>query len=235
MKKLAGLLLGIILGSSLGFGQRPMSAGGNLDADSLWIYMQRSLEEVIKKQEDILGIKHSGKPEIKFISFPIRGILARYDSKKDIIEINPSFFFARSRLLSHELGHRYPNQLIKNLMGVDWPDYKKYPFNFEENDSGDKGKKMIYEGMAEYFELRTFADTVAMELKHKDFDDYFKEEGFMPFYDVGYAIVKPILDKNIDLGIKYLTKNPPTNEELKDILAYRQRILREFEEFTEEK
>ena len=64
-----------------------------------------------------------------------------------------------------------------------------------------------------------------MTLNHRDFEEYLKDNNKNIYYDVGHAVVKPILDKDIDKGIEILIENPPTKKDLEDILGYRQMIL----------
>ncbi len=94
---------------------------------------------------------------------------------------------------------------------------------------------LICEGIAQYFELRTMGDASSAKLYAKEFSDYVSKLDYNAYYKVGYSIVKPILDKDIDEGIEFLTKNPPKDGELSNIIAYKERILREFEKIRTNK
>ena len=190
--------------------------------------IEKDLDELIEKQEKILKIKHFGKPEI----FQMPPIL-RFSSAASYVAEEDRIYFRiyHKMILAHELGHFYPDKLNESFGKGNWPIYEKFPSEFAE---GEKGKKMISEGVANYFGVRTFGDTSygkKLELKYEDFEIYRDSLGINAFYDVGYLLVKPVLDKNVRKGVEYLMENTPSDKELKDIFVYRERILRGFEKF----
>ena len=84
---------------------------------------------------------------------------------------------------------------------------------------------MISEGIATYFGWKTTGDTLSRYLNHESLEDYIKIYGEEAYYEIGFSLVKPILDRNIDKGIECLITNPPTSKDLEDIMAYQQKIL----------
>ena len=70
------------------------------------------------------------------------------------------------------------------------------------NIKGNKNRRLISEGVASYFQHKT-----------------------NEYSNIGYKLVKPILDKDFDKGIELLLKNPPEKEDLKDLIKYREKIL----------
>ncbi len=133
-KSLRNTLIKALFVASLAFWQEGTSPATCLEK-SFNLSAKKSLMELMKKQERILGIKHIEQPEISFYSFDEKEeILAEYDSEKDKIILDPEFL--EEEILSHELGHRYSNRLIKNLRNLDWPDYSEHPSGFGEGDRG---------------------------------------------------------------------------------------------------
>ena len=222
---LKGMLFGILLGSSAAFGQYKANIN-----NSDYSFIEKDLIDTIDKQEKMLGIKHFGRPKIFFIP-GFSGLAASYDGENNRIY----FRIYHKIILAHELGHFYPDRLSESLGKGDWPVYEKFPWGFAE---GEKGKKIISEGVANYFGVRTFGNTSygnKLKLRVKNFDSYLDSLGTDSFYDVGYFLVKPILDISVRKGVEYLLTNTPTDKELGDILAYKERILREFRMFISTK
>ena len=209
-----------------------------LERTEVHLRVRREVLEIIKRQEKILGIKHFGEPEISFDeNMPRPNIVAADSSKKPAVgvyhpRVNVIWIDLKryaQRTLSHELGHFRSDVLSESIGNGNWRSKERFFFDsFFKNITGER---LIDEGIAEYFEKKTMKENVGVSLVHKEFKKYLKSFGDEAYYEVGYTLVKPILDKNVDRGIELLIKNPPTKRDLKDILAYRERILGMMEKY----
>lgn len=185
-------------------------------------------EEVIKVQEDSLGIKQDGGVNLYFN--PLLKVLGM---SRNLRGAYSSFFNATwvdlvdeqiKQVIAHEEGHRYSrdlkgklglrNNLLKNL--------------FSRRTIGNK---IIDEGIAEYFESVYLAKAERVKVRCEPLDkngfSYYSEVDGCPvcYYSAGFSLVKPILDVNVDKGIETLIKNPINEEDLEDLIGYQKRIL----------
>ena len=197
--------------------------------------------KIAKKQDSVLGLQNFEDPEILFDEVFKYGLdpsdpkatipqYGWYDRSNDIIWINLK---AKKRLaenLSHERGHWYPDKLSESIGNGSWRlEIKSF---IQEMFQNAKGDKLISEGIAAYFERKPFGGPIE-QLSYKDFEKYFKRDStdIRINYDVGYALVAPILDRSVSLtgsvdkGIELLIKNTPEKRDLKDLVVYRERIL----------
>lgn len=205
-------------------------------------YIEKNLNEIIKEQEEVLNIKHFGVPTIvvKPEDFEhnniFSGVRLGYYSN-DTIYINSTleitvpnsklnnilgdiFFFGHTsnikEILDHELGHYYVDKLKENLN-----------INKELDTNLIKiGMKLISEGIAEYFKNKIYKKDLKKYNLVKSVDDMKYGE----FYNCGYHLVKPVIDRHGKKGIEYLIANPPTNEDLEQLLQYQNRTLENLEQ-----
>ena len=207
-----------------------------LEAPEKFLIIRDKFREIAKKQDSILGLQNFGEPEILFDENFKFGTTAPIDPKE--IRRPPTGWYSRisnviwvdsskydKSTLSHQRGHWYANKLSKSIGNGNWrSEIKSF---IQELFHNIKGNKLISEGIATYFERKTDGKPIEY-LSYTDFKKYFKGDStdVNIYYDVGYALVAPILDEGIDRGIELLIKNPPTKRDLRDLVRYRERILR---------
>ena len=189
---------------------------------------QRKLNEIMKKQEEIMDIEYSARPvlilkRVPEISEKLGGV-----HRSGIIEINSSYS-GMWGALSHELGHfyvflNYSSERNNRLSKV----------SFRSKISQTEKNVIRYftdEGIAAYFEYRTMNSlnckrgwlfSLDIEKLRKGREEYGSKE----FEELACEIVKPILDVNVDKGIETIIKNPMNEGDLEDIIGYQQRILK---------
>lgn len=187
-------------------------------------YVESHIVEIVKEQEERLGIKHFGIPKIVYeqrisLSNGLVGsdkdrIFGIYKSKTDEVYLSTSYLVTPERnlvniiateifatslidvkeLLDHELGHFYVDKLNENLGKGNW-------------SNREAGKKIVVEGISEYFRVTL----------NNGGKQNFRDYGGLP-------LVKPIIDKYGKRGIEHLIKNPP-NVEMEDLLEYQNKVL----------
>src|SRR3989338_812584 len=193
------------------------------------IKVRREFREAVEAQEKILGIKNLCDPVS--ISFD-ENLRPRTKSKipkigwylynSNIILLDEGKYDINT--LSHEAAHCHIDGLSERMGNGSWP-----------GNENNKGTLLLSEGIANYFELRTRGIDINPELDHRDLEDYFKEDRYkgekaeFVYYEIGPKVVAPILDINVNEGIETLIKNPPKRRDLKDLVRYRERILRMME------
>lgn len=183
-------------------------------------YIEKNLVNIINSQNEKLGIVHFGIPKLSYeqdsIPFIFSGI---YRSKEDKIYLSTTFHLeGMLKTLNHELGHYYTDKLNESL--------GKGDFEIDFNDSKECfiGKKIIGEGIAEYFLCR-------MNGIEDDFQDSEWPADILGFYQSrviyngGHHFVKPIIDEHGKRGIEYLITNIPTLDDLKNFKKYQKKTL----------
>ncbi|MBS3085206.1 hypothetical protein J4225_00800 [Candidatus Pacearchaeota archaeon] len=203
-------------------------------------YIKNDLKYEMANQEQILGIKYLGTPNIEYHMQPeiINLAPGAYDAETDTIYINLHLLTERKSLkqdllrvkktLNHELGHFYTDKLSERLGKKDL-----FKFARGENYLGVEvyPERLILEGIAEYFDIEvnggahSFKDTDWPT----DLDAFNKTTAI---YLGGYHLVKPIIDLYGEKGIECLIQNMPTKEDLLDIPEYQNKILGKLEEKT---
>ena len=200
-------------------------------------YVGNNLNNIMKEQEEKLGIKHFGVPIISYDPKSANefGGLAQgvYTPEEDEIFLqlglavtpeenltntlanifNGGYTHNIKIALDHELGHYYMDKLNENVGNGDWPTQMDLFTN--------PGTKVIAEGVAEYFN--------ATINNKEDIYDKWPETIFdwtpVDVYDGGCHLVKPIIDKYGQKGIEHLMENPPTLKDFDNIQGYQNRIL----------
>lgn len=200
-------------------------------------WIEKNLETITKAQESALGIQHFGRPKINFtwpdhftfIDAYVVG--ATYDPEDDTIYFNTSrlscpekdwwnflFFIAPQEdadaALYHELGHFCMDKIYESLMKENW--------NLVE-DEEFIGKKLISEGIAEYFKRELTGEKDCFnDRKWPSSPNNFTKD---TFYSGRYHLVKSILDKYHTKGIIHLMENLPTEYDLRNLPEYQKRML----------
>ncbi len=191
-------------------------------------YVESNLEKIMRAQERKLKIKHYGAPGFACSlpeGYPNPFCQASYNCVEDKIylnsdnlsldEIRVSFI---GGVLNHELGHFYSDKLSENFLGRDWP--VKFS-NHEEYIGG----RLIAEGIAEYFRIKTtfsrdafWPDEFPDNLNAFDLNEN--------FYSIGLSLTNPILEIHGSNGMVHLMENfPHTLDEVLNLEDYQKRIL----------
>ncbi|MCF7872312.1 hypothetical protein K9L97_04735 [Candidatus Woesearchaeota archaeon] len=190
---------------------------------------EKDLETVLKKHES-LGITYSQKPKISIMDeFSLA--CATYDKTKKTIKMNTKLITQDSldtkfiqRLISHELGHLYTDLHKEKLNAKNWGTYNlSKPWAIAEEEHG---MKMVSEGISTYFEYLTHKtpnEETITETLYKSPKKYTIKD----FYDIGFLLVKPILDKDFKKGIEKLITNYPNKTEIYNLSKYQTKVLSE--------
>lgn len=238
----------VVVVSSAFFVQKKVS-------DSIEPYVRSHLEEIMKDQEVVLGIKHMGVPEISFEDAPCtkgRSFLAsleisgEYVPKEDkiylplVFKITPEKKLINTlaswmtfgsisnvkEVLDHELGHFYVDKLSEALGRGNCPDYSGIDVKTRSgmNDYMEKslGIKVVSEGIARYFDIKMNDREVSHVSWPRELEDFSRS---WSIFDVGYKLVKPIIDKHGREGIEYLITNFPSSKEIFKLDNYQNRAL----------
>lgn len=138
--------------------------------------------------------------------------------------------------LDHELGHFYQDSLNESLGLGNWSNFIVRPTKTKVISI-----KLISEGTAEYFEMKMSGeeDNFTDEDWPENLEDFIIMDGSLVglpiewnnhvIYKGGYHLVKPIIDKHGEKGIKYIIFNTPREEEILELPSYQQRILQELD------
>jgi hypothetical protein len=203
-----------------------------------------NVSDIISKQEESIGIKHIGKPNIileflppEFSFFTIWR--AAYNRKTDEIIIYLSSWLLDpvpyDELVGHELGHYYikkrmegfPNVKNKNI--VDFTRRLRRPI-FRGNQSVCS-RSILKEGISEYFKFKAVADHVIIARTiHADIRTKCPSHDRPIGYIEAYQAVKSIIDAHGESAIDYLWLYPPTRFDRESIASYQELALRELKE-----
>jgi hypothetical protein len=127
--------------------------------------------------------------------------------------------------IKHEAGHAFYYKLGKELG-------EEYLFNVDnENTSAlyNIQHNLIEEGVAEYIAYKGELTNSAKKLNDSDFKKMVENKNDLYLYELGFMLVKPILDKNFEKGIKELIKNPLRKEDLNNLPEYRENRMKNIE------
>lgn len=220
-------------------------AGSSIHKALSYQDIRTEMREAARKQEETLGIKHFGEPDFLFVRDDRTGVLARknrvgldtikfrndslplasydpIDNRFIIVAFDTNPNIAKQQKF-HEWIHFYNHQLLKKMGYKDGIAPEGYKTN--------KGLRLVVEGIAENLSVRSKGvETYPIRLDSVKFYDRLAKEGMDAYTNVGYLVVTRALNKNINRGIEVLTQNPPTDEELKDLAKYEEKILRMMEE-----
>lgn len=140
------------------------------------------------------------------------------DNKEDIEE----YFIDKTHYyIKHEAAHAFYYGLGRQL-GEEYlfkVNYKNTNILYNIQHS------IIEEGVAEYMAYKGQLTETAKLCNNEDFKRMIQEETDFPLYDLGFVLVKPILDKNFEWGIIQLIKNPLNKNDLNNLPAYQEKIL----------
>jgi hypothetical protein len=139
-------------------------------------------------------------------------------NKEDIEEY---FIDKIHHYIKHEAGHAFYFDLGKILEA-------KYLFDVDYKNSSilyNIQHSLVEEGVAEYIAYKGKLTESAKKLDDSSFKEMIESKNDFYLYDLGFILVKPILDKDFHKGIEELIKNPLSEKDLKDLLKYQEKIL----------
>ncbi len=122
--------------------------------------------------------------------------------------------------IKHEAAHAFYYDLGKKLGAY-------YLFNVKHENTSmlyNLQHNLVEEGVADYIANKGELTKNAKGLINKDFKYLIENRLDIYLPDLGFLLVKPILDLNFEKGIEELIRNPLTKEDLNDLPAYRERI-----------
>lgn len=212
-------------------------------------YAQNNLVAIILEQEKRLGIKHKNIPKLQFglhasyagtvvdyrtivygsydyktrtinlttgmLTLPEAHLLKKYLAK--VLTINRVVLQDVKSTLDHELAHSYVHSIKKQKTFQDWP--------ILSPSYSELCELLVDEGIATYFEKELNGGSP--DFNENEFKEDVKNWGVRTIYDGGYTLFKPIIDKHRERGIAKIILDPPTELDLFNLPAYRQRILEE--------
>ncbi len=190
--------------------------------------VQRKLDEMMRKQEEVMDITYSKKPVLILKSVPEMSEKVGGIHRRGKIDLNSSLIGVWSAL-AHELGHFYifinyqperNSRLTKVVLGSEIPLGERNVIRY-----------LTDEGIAAYFEYKALGtlsckEDILFNLDLEKLRKGRKEYGLREFEELACGLVKPILDVNVGKGIGDLTRNPMTREDLENLVGYQQRILK---------
>ncbi len=218
-------------------------------------HIKKDLNELIEKQEKNIGVTQFGSPKIIFGAPIFRpDVYGMYIPESDTIYLfsgnlttgeknfeNGLAGFVNSiqnflgedmplgdadRTFFHEMGHYYADKLSEEYGLGSWPIYTD-----DMDDSEIVRFKLVSEGMAEYFEKKSNKNEELYNGGSLKLNDYGFTNVF--YYNCGYNLVKPIIDRYGDLGMLYLMNNPPQVLDFKDLTNYQTTAMNFLEKFKD--
>lgn len=124
-------------------------------------------------------------------------------------------------VLVHEETHAYLENIVRQEAALG----DKFPDPIQAFDDY-LGRKLIREGVAEYFQNKYLGENLAEDPRWYDQARRMHEAGRITnkyrIYEIGLSLVTPIIDAYGEEGIRYLAANPPRGEELADLRKYQQ-------------
>ena len=183
--------------------------------------LREYLKNLIATQEEKLGIKHFGIPEL----------VVTMDIPRNCYENGKIFLrYWDEEYLYNALGHFYLDKLCKKLGVVDlYPDLVE---NKEEITQWFEARdELIRDGIATYFEREMTGKEANFNDSEypKTIEEFLRNKVYFLirlYYDGGYHLVKPILDKfGVEEGCKKIILNLPRKEDMVDLPRYRRKIL----------
>lgn len=123
--------------------------------------------------------------------------------------------------IKHEAAHAFYYELGKKLG-------EKYSSKARQSAPSildDIQHTLVEEGVADYISYKGKLTESAKMLSDEDFKEMIEKEDDFYIYQLGFILVKPILDLNFEKGIVELIKNPLTKEDLNDLPGYRKKRI----------
>lgn len=217
-------------------------------------FLENNLEQMMLEQEDILHIKHVGKPVVHAgLPKESNRIVGLYEPVGDtifiknteVLDTNTAIPHIHNRfgesknikyVLDHELGHFYIDKLCeaKGLGDYNFEVLTGQSLSFQIAGFQTLGINLINEGIAEYFE-RTVNNLPDTYTDAEYPDSIFLFLSYRHKYDGGYHLVKPILDSCGMESVFYLITHPPNFQELLDLPKYRTNVLNDLKKDCGEK
>jgi hypothetical protein len=118
--------------------------------------------------------------------------------------------------IKHEAAHAFYYDLAKK-MG------ETYLFNVDYNNKStlyNIQHSIVEEGVAEYIANKGELTKFVNGLSDEDFKKMIKEKDDSRLYDLGFKLVKSLLDADFHRGVEEFIRNPLRKEDLEDLPAY---------------
>lgn len=123
--------------------------------------------------------------------------------------------------IKHEAAHAFYCNLKKDIGIKDFPKIKQNSPSVLENIQYN----LIEEGIAEYMAYKGKLTESAKRLSDENFKEMIEKEDEFYLYQLGFILVKPILDIDFEKGIIELMRNSLTTKDLKDLPGYRNKRI----------
>lgn len=211
-------------------------------------FVDKHLSQIISSQENEIGIKYPGLPEISYGKLPNR--VSSYFPDEDTIYLSTdevyfltpdtdkdswSWHLFKGRFsvhlehtLHHELAHYYVDKIMERL------ETRSSEQSDQESAiaflSNNLMNRLIHEGIADYIQDRMWAD----KKKVLDLDDVKITPGFLEsqvsdFYTTALRLTKPIIDKFGSRGINYLVYHSFDGKNLLNLISFQKKAMLDLE------
>ncbi len=167
---------------------------------------------------DCEGAVYLASDSIYFYSSCNEEIFLRY---KKMMESEKEKLVSRlHHNIKHEAAHAFYYNLAKEINKEE--KVKKIPDNisFEELLK----ETLVSEGVAEYIAYKGELTREASMLSNENLKSITERDEYN-MYNLGFILVKPILDINFTEGVKTLIENSLTSEDLNNLIRYQEKIL----------
>ena len=168
---------------------------------------------------DCEGAIYLASDSIYFYSSCTQELFSRYKNmfgkdKNEIIE-------RLHHNIKHEAAHAFYYNLAKEINKEEV--VEKIPDNIPFQELVKK--TIISEGVAEYIAYKGKLTREASMLSNEYLKDITENDEYN-LYNLGFMLVKPILDKNFEEGVKMLIQNQLKMDDLNNLPEYREKILK---------
>ena len=139
--------------------------------------------------------------------------------------------------IKHEVGHHIANFIAQKFGVGIWPRIESYSHDrswYAPNvEDVNFSNRLVSEGIGTYFERK--GKNEKLDFNNWEWQEILRKgnrsieeqtRAHHIFYEGGYALVKPIIDKFESIGILYLIRNTQTIEDLRDAKKYQDEALK---------
>ena len=126
-------------------------------------------------------------------------------------------------VLWHECWHMYVDKIARRIGVLMFQTPKPIINGFIV---GGAPRNLIHDGIAEFFRYYTMiSDYSETEMPKATEEDFKNWRELKNMYTVPFNVVEPILKPDVEAGVIKLINNPPSEAEMNNLLAYRERSL----------
>jgi len=181
----------------------------NLHRQQVEPHVTEAIPRIMKEQEKYFRIKYARSPGVLFIASHTGDDSGMYAPDIDTLIIPPT-----EATTAPDWKHQL-DEIIRHELGHFWDDLRREKLGLPPPKT--LGEKIILEGTGEYFRRGRFAQPFTYSWPQND--NITPED----IYDGGYFLVRPILNVDLIEGHQYLSRNPPAEEDLRNMRAYQRR------------